>query len=118
MGKNISGNWTFNEEFECGIDKGFAFITQNNEQLNGYLEYEEFIEGEPPFKVMQMFSGTINDNKIHLVGIGVTNQNGESIPDYNLDTLEGVLTYEGKIVGHSFDCNDICGVFVMERMIE
>jgi hypothetical protein len=115
MVHNISGKWKFSEEFECGIDKGFAFITQNENTITGYFEYQELIEDEEPFMVRQEISGTIHDNRINLKGKKVLNPDGSQIVDYNLDTLEGTLTHEGKIVGHSFDSEDICGVFVLER---
>jgi len=118
MENNIAGKWTFNEEFECGIDKGYAYIIQDREKLTGYMEYEEIIEEDEPFFVRQEFSGTIHDNKVHLVGIKATDLKGQLVHDYNLDILEGAFTHEGKIVGHTYDCDDICGVFVMERAIE
>ncbi|QKG81064.1 hypothetical protein [Tenuifilum thalassicum] len=113
--ENITGKWTFNEEFECGTDKGFAYLEQNGERVVGYLEYEECIEDESPFMVRQMVEGTIKGNKIYLKGVEVLSPEGEPLPNYNLDTLEGTYTHEKKIVGHSYDSEDICGVFVMSR---
>lgn len=112
---NISGKWKFSEEFECGMDKGIAFFTQNDTEINGYLEYEETIEDEEPFMVRQDISGSIHDNHISLKGEKAIDPNGSPIVDYNLDILEGTLTQEGNIVGHSFDSEDICGVFVLVR---
>ncbi len=115
MATDISGKWIFNEEFECGSDKGFAFLTQNGTQISGYLEYEETIEDEETFMVKQEVIGTFKRNKLKLEGKKATNPNGEELVGYNLDILEGTFTHEGKIVGHSYDCDDICGVFVMNR---
>jgi hypothetical protein len=115
MVQNISGKWKFTEEFECGIDKGFAYLVHNENLITGYLEYEETIEDEEPFMVKQEISGTIHNNHVNLKGEKVTTPNGTPLNDYNLDTLVGVLTHEGKIVGHSFDSNDVCGVFVFMR---
>ena len=115
MVHNISGKWKFSEEFECGMDKGLAFFAQNDIAITGYLEYEESIEDEVPFMVRQEISGTIHGNRINLKGVKALNLDGSTINDYNLDTLEGTLTHEGKIVGHSFDSEDICGVFVLSR---
>lgn len=112
---NISGKWKFSEEFECGIDKGFAFFIQNDAEINGYLEYEESIEDDEPFMVRQDISGSIHDNRISLKGEKATDPNGYPIADYNLDILEGTLTHEGKIVGHSYDSEDICGIFVLVK---
>lgn len=117
MTHDISGKWKFSEEFECGLDNGIAFIIQNGEAISGYLEYEEKIDDEEPFFVRQEISGIINGNNVTLKGVKVLSLDGSVLNDYNLDTLEGTLTHEGKIVGHSFDSEDVCGVFVMVRDI-
>lgn len=115
MAADISGKWIFNEEFECGTDKGFAFFTQKGTQISGYLEYEEIIEDEEPFMVKQEVVGTFKRNKLKLEGKRATNPDGDELIGYNLDVMEGTFTHEGKIVGHSSDSDDICGVFVMSR---
>ncbi len=115
MAADISGKWIFNEEFECGTDKGYAFISQKGTQITGYLEYEETIEDDEPFTVRQEVVGTFKRNKLKLEGKRATTTDGNDLTGYNLDTLEGTFTHEGKIVGHSHDCDDICGVFVMSR---
>lgn len=112
---DISGKWRFSEEFECGMDNGYAFFTQIENAISGFLEYEETIEDEEPFMVRQNISGTIDGNQITLKGENASTPDGSPINDYNLDILEGTLTHEGKIVGHSFDSEDICGVFVLVR---
>jgi len=112
---DISGRWKFTEEFECGLDNGIAFFTQNGNVITGYIEYQETIEDEMPFFVRQEVSGTIHENHVNLKGVKALSPDGSIIDDYNLDTMEGTLTHEGKIVGHSFDSKDICGVFVLER---
>jgi hypothetical protein len=112
---DISGKWKFTEEFECGMDKGFAIFAQDKDVITGYIEYEEVIEDEEPFRVKQEVSGTIKGNHVELKGVNALSPDDLSIDDYNLDTMAGTLTQEGKIVGHSFDSKDICGVFVLER---
>jgi hypothetical protein len=116
MSNTIAGKWSFVEEFECGNDKGFAILTQEGRRITGYLEYEECVEDEPPFFVRQYVEGTITRNHIHLEGVRACDAHGNPMDDYNLDTLEGTYTLEGKIVGHSFDSEDVCGVFVMVRI--
>ncbi len=115
MATDISGKWLFNEEFECGTDKGFALLTQNGNQITGYLEYEERIEDEESFMVRQEVLGTIDRNRVTFEGKKATSPSGKELTGYNLDIMEGTYTHEGKIVGHSYDCDDICGVFVMSR---
>ncbi|MGD9976337.1 MAG: hypothetical protein AB7S54_00175 [Bacteroidales bacterium] len=115
MIKDISGRWLFSEEFECGTDRGFAVLNQNGNLITGYLEYEECVEDEESFWVRQEVSGSIEGSKVKLEGIKAISPSGEELAGYNLDMLEGTYTHEEKIVGHSYDCDDICGVFVMNR---
>jgi len=112
---DISGKWRFSEEFECGLDNGIAIISQNGDAISGHLEYEEIIEDDEPFFVRQEIAGFIHGNRINLKGIRVLSLDGSILNDYNLDILEGTLTHEGKIVGHSYDSEDVCGVFVLKR---
>ncbi|MEW5845126.1 MAG: hypothetical protein AB1777_02550 [Bacteroidota bacterium] len=113
---SLTGKWTFTEEFECGTDKGFAYLEQKGDELVGYLEYQECIEDEEPFMVRQLVEGNIHCNKVFLKGLQVMHPNGTPIQNYNLDILEGTYTHEKKIVGHSYDSEDVCGVFVMTRV--
>lgn len=115
MIQDISGEWKFSEEFECGTDDGIAYFEQNGNAITGYLEYIEKIEDEEPFDVRQEVSGELAGHQITLQGVKATAKDGSELKGYNLDTLEGTLTHEGKIVGHSFDSEDICGVFVLKR---
>lgn len=115
MIQNISGKWKFSEEFERGMDIGFAYLIQNDDTISGYLEYRESVDDDDVFVVRQEVSGTINGCKITIKGIKAFSPEGTVIKDYNLDTLEGTLTHEGKIVGHSYDSEDICGVFVLVK---
>lgn len=115
MTHDVSGRWTFFEEFDFGTDRGFAEFQQEGNTLRGILEYEECIDDEEPFMIRQYYEGTIEGDRINLHGVRTTGLNNEPFENYNLDTLEGTYTSEGKIVGHSFDCQNICGVFVMTR---
>lgn len=115
MTHDLSGRWIFFEEFDFGTDSGFAELTQDGDSVKGYFEYEESIEDEEPFMIRQYYNGTIEGDKITFVGERCTNLDNEPFENYNLDTLEGTYTCEGKIVGHSFDCENFCGVFVLQR---
>lgn len=118
MSLDISGKWNFNQEFEFGLDQGVATIFQEGETLSGFFEYVEKYEDNPPFSVRQDFIGSIHLNKIRITGTRAISPSGEILNDYNLDTLEGTYTHEGKIVGHSYDDEAVCGVFVLEKITE
>jgi hypothetical protein len=115
MIQNISGKWKFSEEFERGMDIGFAYFIQKDDTISGYFEYKESVDDDDVFIIRQEILGKINGNKISIKGIKALNPDGSIINDYNFDTLEGTLTHEGKIVGHSFDSEDVCGIFVLVK---
>jgi len=112
--KNISGRWSFNEDFGFGKDVGFAEFTQKEDQLSGVVVYTERIDGETPFRVEQHVEGTFDGSNFSVTGTKVELLDCEKVFEYNLDTWEGVLNAQNQIVGHSHDDHDCFGVFVME----
>ncbi|MBO5799185.1 MAG: hypothetical protein J6Q03_10110 [Paludibacteraceae bacterium] len=109
------GKWLFRERFDCGYDAGFAFFALEDGKLVGVLEYKEVISGDEPFKVRQYVECEVVDCAICMKGVLVTDLDGNLMDDYNPDILEGFFTAEGKIVGHSFDSEAVCGFFEMQR---
>lgn len=114
--KNITGRWSFNEDFGFGKDEGFAELTQNGENITGVLVYTERIEGDTPFRVQQEIKGTYSDQKLAIQGTAVEILDAEEEIEYHLDTWEGILNDKGQIVGHSYDDHECFGVFVMEKL--
>ena len=112
--KDISGRWSFNEDFGFGKDEGFAEFTQEGEKLTGVVVYTERIEGETPFRVQQEVEGSFDGNNFSVSGTKVELLDCEKQFEYNLDTWEGILNPNNQIVGHSFDDHECFGVFVME----
>ncbi|NOU62262.1 hypothetical protein [Marinifilum caeruleilacunae] len=114
MIKNITGRWSFNEDFGFGKDEGFAEFTQEGEKISGVVVYTERIEGETPFRVQQDVEGTFDGEKFSVTGTKVELLDCEKEFEYHLDTWEGVLNSQNQIVGHSYDHHECFGVFVMK----
>lgn len=111
---NISGRWSFKEDFEFGKDEGFAEFTQEGDKISGVVVYTERIEGETPFRVQQDVEGTFDGSAFKVTGTKVELLDVEKEFEYHLDTWEGTLNTNNQIVGHSYDDHDCFGVFVME----
>jgi len=114
--QNISGRWSFNEDFGFGKDEGFAEFTQEGENLKGVLVYTERIEGDTPFRVQQEIEGTFDGQQLKLAGTAVEILDAEEEIEYHLDCWEGILNDKNQIVGHSYDDHECFGVFVMEMI--
>ncbi|PKQ63764.1 hypothetical protein BZG02_06970 [Labilibaculum filiforme] len=112
--KNITGRWTFNEDFGFGKDEGFAEFTQEGEIIKGKVVYTERIDDEIPFRVQQEVEGTFDGVHLTITGTSVELLDVETQFEYHLDTWEGILNANNQIVGHSYDDHDCFGVFVLE----
>lgn len=113
---DISGRWSFTENFGFGTDSGYVDFKQSGSELNGILQFAEQIEGEETFLVRQEIYGTINGRSISLKSnsceILFTNQDIA----YELDSWEGEISSDEKITGTSIDEEGTTGKFLMERM--
>lgn len=114
--KNITGRWSFNEDFGFGKDEGFAEFMQEDQKVTGVLVYTERIEDETPFRVQQEVEGTFDGQQLKINGTAVEILDAEEEIEYHLDCWEGILNDKNQIVGHSFDDHECFGVFVMEMI--
>ena len=112
--KNITGRWTFNEDFGFGKDEGFAEFTQEGDSITGVVVYTERIDDETPFRVQQEVEGNFDGVNFKVTGTKVELLDVENQFEYHLDIWEGILNANNQIVGHSYDDHDCFGVFVME----
>ncbi|MGQ1910971.1 hypothetical protein ACT3CE_14440 [Marinifilum sp. RC60d5] len=112
--KNITGRWSFNEDFGFGKDEGFAEFTQNGDKLTGVVVYTERIDEETPFRVEQHVEGSYDGTNFSVTGTKVELLDVEKQFEYNLDTWEGILNAQNQIVGHSHDGHECFGVFIMQ----
>nr|WP_321357544.1 hypothetical protein [uncultured Draconibacterium sp.] len=114
---NISGSWTYNEDFEYGNSVGEVELTQTGNEVSGVFSFTEAVENNYSIQVTEKVKGTITDGKLLLESVEVKAvQNGREI-SYLPNTFETHRITEKQIVGSTFDSEDVCGVFVLERKV-
>ncbi len=112
---NISGIWTYKEDFEFGKSEGSVEFKQTKNVVSGIFIFTEIVENDYKINVKEKVKGVISDGKVLLESIDVLAlQNGKTI-DYLPNTFELHLVSENKLVGSTFDSEQVCGVFVLER---
>lgn len=112
---NISGSWTYNEDFEFGTSVGEVQLTQTGDAVTGTFTFVEKVENDYEINVIEQVAGNISEGKVLLESIEVTaTQDGKPIA-YLPNNFEVYLVSENKLVGSTYDSEDVCGVFVMER---
>lgn len=112
---NISGTWTYNEDFEYGKSKGEVELTQVGKKVSGIFIFTEEVENDYKINVTEEIQGTIADGKVLLESIKVNALQDGRIIEYLPNNFEVHLVSENKLVGSTFDSEDVCGVFVLER---
>jgi len=112
---NLTGRWRFEEDFGFGKDSGYAELNQKGIHLKGVLRFSEQIDGEETFIVKQEVTGRISGTKIYLKSHSCEILFSDEDIIYELDTWEGDLLPNGKIVGNSEDAEVTGGYLVMER---
>ena len=112
---DLTGKWTFKEEFDFGIDEGEAVLAQAGSRVYGILDFTERIEDETPFKVKCHLEGKLDGEKIKLEVVDFEIMASEPI-EYYPEIREGVINSNGQIVGSSEDEQGVCGVFIMEKV--
>lgn len=112
---NISGTWTYIEDFEYGKSEGEVEFTQDGNVVSGIFTFTEIVENDYKINVTEKVKGTMADGKLLLESFEVKAlQNGRLIK-YLPNTFEVHLVSEDKLVGSTYDNEDVCGVFVLER---
>ena len=112
---NTTGRWKFQEDFGFGKDSGYAELSQTGANVKGVLRFTEQIEGEETFVVKQEVSGRIDGNKINLKSHSCEIMFTDEDIIYELDTWEGEIMPDGRIIGNSEDSEGTGGAFSMER---
>ena len=113
---NITGAWTYNEDFEFGKSNGKVDLQQDGDRVNGIFTFTEEVENEYKIEVIEKVQGTIVNERVLLESVEVKAlQNNKEI-HYLPNCFDVFLVSENKLVGSSYDTEEICGVFVMERI--
>jgi hypothetical protein len=112
---NISGIWTYKEDFGFGKSDGEVDLTQAGNEVSGTFTFTENAENDYKIDVTEKVKGTISDGKVLLESIEVTALQDNNKIDYLPNNFEVHLISENKLVGSTYDSEDVCGVFVLER---
>jgi hypothetical protein len=113
---NISGIWIYNEDFGFGKSEGEVKITQAENEVTGTFTFTEKVENAYKIDVVEKAKGIIYDGKVLLESIEVTALQNNKVIEYLPNSFEAHLVSENKLVGSTFDSEDVCGVFVLERI--
>ncbi|KJF42067.1 hypothetical protein [Draconibacterium sediminis] len=114
---NISGNWTYNEDFEYGNSVGEVELIQTGDEVSGIFSFTEEVKNNYSIQVTEKVKGTLADGKLLLESVEVKAlQNGREI-SYLPNTFETHRITETQIIGSTYDSEDVCGVFVLERKV-
>ncbi|WP_163323862.1 hypothetical protein [Draconibacterium mangrovi] len=114
---NISGSWTYNEDFEYGNSVGEVELIQTGDEVSGVFSFTEEVENNYSIQVTEKVKGTLSNGKLLLESVEVKAlQNGREI-SYLPNTFETHRITETQIIGSTYDSEDVCGVFVLERKV-
>ena len=113
---NISGTWTYKEDFEFGKSEGKVEIIHNKNKVFATFSFTEEVENDYRIKVVEKTEGTISVDTVLLESTEVTAiQDGRKI-DYLPNHFEVHLVSKNRLVGSTYDKENVCGVFVMEKV--
>lgn len=114
---NITGNWSYKEDFEYGNSIGKVELMQTGNKVSGVFTFTEELENNYRIQVTEKVKGTLIDGKLLLESVEVKAlQNGHEI-SYLPNTFETHRITENQIIGSTYDSEDVCGVFVLERKV-
>lgn len=112
---NLSGDWLFHEDFHYGSDEGTATLKQKGQELSGTMTFIETIEGESPFTVECIITGTCESKEVTLKSSQHRIVEGDTSIEYLSETRQGFINSQGQIIGSSIDEEGVEGVFVFSR---
>ncbi|MBI9034695.1 MAG: hypothetical protein JEZ03_09525 [Bacteroidales bacterium] len=113
----VDGVWDYEEEFDYGKSSGKIFFTQTGNALKGKAVLTETDSDGQTIVIEEIIEGEVRGSKVIFYGISFQSNDLKSDQTYNLDNWEGLYTQEKKIVGHTYDQDQICGVFVMTLLL-
>ncbi len=113
---NLSGKWSFSEDFSFGKDEGVAELFHVNDEIKGKLTFAESIEGEDVFSICCEIEGKIDNNQIIFNTTSFEVLESSEPITYYPEVREGIINMHGQIVGSSEDTQGVCGVFIMKKI--
>jgi hypothetical protein len=113
---DISGKWTYKEDFDYGKSIGEVDFVQAKNEVIGLFTFTESVEELYTIEVSEKVKGTIKDGKLLLNSIEVKALEDSAVVEYSSNNYEIYLSSENKLAGSTYDDDEVCGVFVMERI--
>jgi len=114
---NVTGLWKYKEDFEFGKSEGEVRLVQIEDTLYGEFNFTEKVEDDYKIDVFEKVKGKIVEGKAILESVEVTAKEGDRVlDDYIPNNFELHLISNDKLVGSSYDAENVCGVFTLERL--
>ncbi len=113
---NLTGNWSYSEDFGAGNSTGEVILKQVEDKLYADFSFVEEIDGDYRIEVQEKLEGEIKNSEVLLKSMEVIARNKNGIIKYLANSFEVHIVSENKLVGSSFDTDNVCGVFIMERI--
>ncbi len=114
---NLSGKWSYRENYDYGYSKGELIIEQKGKDIKGKIIFTDYVDGESPYMIQESVKGKIEGEHIRLEAIDFDIIDADHDIVYMLDNWYGVLVDENTIIGTSLDRQEIEGDFVFKRML-
>lgn len=112
---NITGIWTYTEDFEFGKSQGTADLKQVGNDVTGTFLFTEEVENEYKINVTESVKGIISSGEMLLESTRVIAMHNQDEVHYLPNSFHVHLVSENMLVGSTYDSENVCGVFVMER---
>uniref|UniRef100_UPI00321684D3 hypothetical protein n=1 Tax=uncultured Draconibacterium sp. TaxID=1573823 RepID=UPI00321684D3 len=112
---DISGIWAYSEDFEYGNSEGEVKISQTGNEVNAIFTFTEKVENDYEINVIEKVQGTIIKGKILLESSYVKATQNDREISYIPNTFEVHRILPDKIIGSTYDNENVCGVFVLDR---
>jgi len=112
---NITGTWSYTEDFEFGKSIGKAELKQMGDNVTGIFSFTEEVENEYKINVTESVKGRISGGEMLLKSTKVTAMHNQNEVNYLPNSFHVHLVSENMLVGSTYDSENVCGVFVMER---
>ena len=114
---NIAGKWSYREDFGLGKSEGEVILFQTGNKVSGKFIFTEKVENDYEILVTETVEGTFFENRLLLESTEVKALQDEKEIEYLPNNFEVFLVSESKLVGSTYDCENVCGVFVMEKEV-
>jgi len=113
---DLSGQWSFFEQFDAGFDMGYALLKQEGNTITGSLVYTEYIYEDGQFMIDIEVAGELDNDRLLLKGVSYTVLESPYEIEYCLDDRIAEINNPHRIEGHSVDDQDLEGRFVLRRL--